>query len=58
LAALTDLDFSLRDAFERLTPGRQRGYLRHLNVAKQSATRVTRIERVADRIMEGFGIHD
>jgi uncharacterized protein YdeI (YjbR/CyaY-like superfamily) len=58
LAALTELDLAFRDAFERLTPGRQRGDLLHFNGAKQSATRVTRIERVQDRIMEGFGIHD
>jgi uncharacterized protein YdeI (YjbR/CyaY-like superfamily) len=49
---------AFRDAFERLTPGRQRGYLLHFNGAKQSATRAARIERVQDRIMEGFGMHD
>ncbi len=58
LAALMEADPAFRDAFERLTPGRQRGYLLHFNAAKQSATRVARIERVQDRIMEGFGLHD
>jgi uncharacterized protein YdeI (YjbR/CyaY-like superfamily) len=58
LAALMEADPAFRDAFERLTPGRQRGYLLHFNSAKQSATRAARIERVQDRIMEGFGIHD
>jgi len=58
LAALMDADPAFRDAFERLTPGRQRGYLLHFNGAKQSATRAARIERVQDRIMEGFGLHD
>jgi uncharacterized protein YdeI (YjbR/CyaY-like superfamily) len=58
LAALLEADPAFRDAFERLTPGRQRGYLLHFDGAKQSATRVARIERVQDRIMEGFGIHD
>ena len=58
LAALMDADPAFRDAFERLTPGRQRGYLLHFNGAKRSATRAARIERVQDRIMEGFGIHD
>lgn len=58
LVALMEADPSFRDAFERLTPGRQRGYLLHFNGAKQSATRAARIERVQDRIMEGFGLHD
>jgi uncharacterized protein YdeI (YjbR/CyaY-like superfamily) len=58
LWALMEADPTFRDAFERLTPGRQRGYLLHFNAAKQSATRAARIERVQDRIMEGFGMHD
>jgi uncharacterized protein YdeI (YjbR/CyaY-like superfamily) len=58
LAALMEADSAFRDAFERLTPGRQRGYLLYFNGAKQSATRAARIERVQDRIMEGFGLHD
>jgi uncharacterized protein YdeI (YjbR/CyaY-like superfamily) len=58
LTALMEADPAFRDAFERLTPGRQRGYLLHFNAAKQSATRAARIERVQDRIMEGFGMHD
>jgi uncharacterized protein YdeI (YjbR/CyaY-like superfamily) len=58
LTALMDADPAFRDAFERLTPGRKRGYLLHFNAAKRSATRAARIERVQDRIMEGFGLHD
>jgi uncharacterized protein YdeI (YjbR/CyaY-like superfamily) len=58
LSALMEADPAFRDAFERLTPGRQRGYLLHFNGAKQSATRAARIERVQDRIMDGFELHD
>jgi uncharacterized protein YdeI (YjbR/CyaY-like superfamily) len=58
LAALMEADPAFREAFERLTPGRKRGYLLHFSGAKQSTTRTARIERVQDRIMEGFGIHD
>jgi uncharacterized protein YdeI (YjbR/CyaY-like superfamily) len=58
LTALMEADPAFRDAFERLTPGRQRGYLLHFSGAKRSATRAARIERVQDRIMEGFGLHD
>ena len=58
LTALMEANPAFRDAFERLTPGRKRGYVLHFNGAKQSATRAARIERVQDRIMEGFGMHD
>jgi uncharacterized protein YdeI (YjbR/CyaY-like superfamily) len=53
-----DADPALRDAWERLTPGRRRGWLLHFNGAKQSKTRVARIERATPRILEGFGMHD
>ena len=45
-------------AFEALTPGRQRGYLLHFSGAKQSKTRVDRIEKQRARILEGLGLHD
>ncbi len=58
LAILLDEDPVLSDAWERLTPGRRRGWLLHFNGAKQSKTRVARIERAMARILEGFGMHD
>jgi uncharacterized protein YdeI (YjbR/CyaY-like superfamily) len=58
LVALMEAVPAFRDAFERLTPGRRRGYLLHFNAAKRSATRAARIERAQDRIMDGFGLHD
>lgn len=42
-------------AFEALTPGRQRSYLYHFAAAKQSATRVARIEKAGPAIFEGRG---
>src|ERR1041385_2615843 len=42
-------------AFEALTPGRQRSYLDHVAAAKQSATRVARIEKAMPAIFEGRG---
>ena len=42
-------------AFEALTPGRQRSYLYHFAAAKQSATRVARIEKAVPAILEGRG---
>jgi uncharacterized protein YdeI (YjbR/CyaY-like superfamily) len=58
LYALLDADPALRDAWECLTPGRRRGWLLHFNGAKQSKTRVARIERATPLILEGFGTHD
>lgn len=49
---------SLKKAFEALTPGRQRAYLIHFSSAKQSATRIARIERCIPRIMAGKGMDD
>jgi uncharacterized protein YdeI (YjbR/CyaY-like superfamily) len=48
-------DPRFKRAFEALTPGRQRSYLYHFAAAKQSATRVTRIERAMPAIFEGRG---
>jgi uncharacterized protein YdeI (YjbR/CyaY-like superfamily) len=42
-------------AFEALTPGRQRSYLYHFGAAKQSATRMARIEKAMPDIFEGRG---
>jgi uncharacterized protein YdeI (YjbR/CyaY-like superfamily) len=50
-----DADPELAEAFQSLTPGRQRSYMFDLNQAKQSATRVTRIEKFRDKIIAGKG---
>lgn len=51
-------DPSFRLAFERLTPGRQRGYLLHFGQAKQANTRRSRIAKCAPMIRLGKGLHD
>jgi uncharacterized protein YdeI (YjbR/CyaY-like superfamily) len=48
-------DPRFKRAFEALTPGRQRSYLYHFAAAKQSATRVARIEKAMPAIFEGKG---
>ncbi|GMQ25052.1 YdeI family protein [Algoriphagus sp. oki45] len=48
----------LEKAFFALTPGRQRGYLIHLSGAKQSATRLSRIEKCIPKILAGKGMMD
>jgi len=49
---------SLMNAFEALTPGRQRGYLLHFAQPKQSSTRISRIEKCIPRIITGKGLND
>jgi uncharacterized protein YdeI (YjbR/CyaY-like superfamily) len=51
-------DTAFKSAFEKLTPGRQRGYLLHFNQASQAKTRETRIEKYKQRILDGKGLND
>jgi uncharacterized protein YdeI (YjbR/CyaY-like superfamily) len=53
-----DDDPALAEAFHALTPGRQKGYLLHFADAKQSATRHTRVDKHAPRILRGLGLND
>lgn len=48
----------LREAFENLTPGRQRGYLLYFSSAKQSKTRMERIDKYTQHILEGIGYNE
>jgi uncharacterized protein YdeI (YjbR/CyaY-like superfamily) len=48
----------LKEAFEALTPGRQRGYLLYFSSAKQSKTRVSRIKKCIPKIIDGLGLND
>jgi uncharacterized protein YdeI (YjbR/CyaY-like superfamily) len=49
---------ALKKAFAALTPGRQRAYFLHFAGAKQSATRVARVEKCIPRILKGKGMLD
>lgn len=49
---------ALKAAFEGLTPGRQKGYLLYFAQAKQSKTRVSRIEKYMQHILDGKGLDD
>jgi len=48
----------LEAAFFALTPGRQRGYLIHFTGAKQSPTRLSRIDKCVPKIFAGKGMMD
>lgn len=53
-----DEDSVLKEAFEALTPGRQRAYLLYFSSAKQSSTRTSRIEKYIPEILNGKGLND
>ncbi len=47
-----------KKAFYDLTPGRQRGYLLYFSSAKQTKTRVARVEKYTQPILDGKGLDD
>lgn len=49
---------TLKTAFEALTPGRQRAYIFHFSQPKQSKTRIARVEKAMERILNGKGLND
>jgi uncharacterized protein YdeI (YjbR/CyaY-like superfamily) len=53
-----DKNARLKDAFEALTPGRQRAYLFHFGQAKLPKTRVARVEKYIPKILDGKGLED
>jgi len=48
----------LQDAFEALTPGRQRAYILYFSAPKQAKTRESRIDKCMQQILEGKGLND
>ncbi len=58
LIAQFEIDPEIKKTFEALTPGRQRAYNMHFADAKQSATRIARIEKFRPRILNGKGMND
>ncbi len=58
LVAALDDDPALAEAFDALTPGRQRSYVINLNGAKKAETRRSRIAGFRDKIIDGKGATD
>ena len=48
----------LKEAFQALTPGRQRGYLLYFSAPKQTKTIEARIEKYLQHILDGKGLDD
>ncbi|QTD37362.1 DUF1801 domain-containing protein [Polaribacter batillariae] len=51
-------NINFKTAFKNLTAGRQRGYLLHFNKPNQSKTKISRIEKNIERIINGYGLND
>jgi uncharacterized protein YdeI (YjbR/CyaY-like superfamily) len=49
---------TLKNAFEALTPGRQRAYKLYFAAAKQAKTREARVEKAIPQILDGKGLDD
>jgi uncharacterized protein YdeI (YjbR/CyaY-like superfamily) len=49
---------ALKAAFAALTRGRQRAYILYFSSAKQSQTRVSRVEKCVPQILKGRGLND
>lgn len=49
---------ALKNAFQALTPGRQRAYNLHFSAPKQAKTRESRIEKCVPQILNGKGLND
>lgn len=58
LIDIMEKDAKFKDAFTSLTPGKQRAYNLYFSDAKQSKTRMDRIEKYTHRILNGKGFHD
>ena len=58
LTQFLEKDKALKKSFLSLTPGRIRGYVIYFSSAKQSQTRLSRIENCRDKIMLGQGLND
>ena len=48
----------LKEAFNNLTPGRQRQYMYYIGQAKRASTRENRVEKYINHILEGKGMND
>ena len=53
-----DQNLALAQAFNALTPGRQKAYIFHFSGAKQSATRESRVQKCIPAILAGKGFNE
>lgn len=58
LKAAFSEDADLKQAFKRLTPGRQREYSEYIVEAKREETKLKRLEKIVPMIKAGHGLND
>jgi uncharacterized protein YdeI (YjbR/CyaY-like superfamily) len=51
-------DLKFKNAFNQLTPGRQRGYIIYFSQPKSTQSKVNRIEKCRENILKGIGLND
>ncbi len=51
-------DPGLKEAFYKLTPGRRRGYIIHFSQPKQTKTRIARVEKYRNKILNAKGLNE
>src|SRR5690606_3809457 len=51
-------DKKLKEAYEKLTSGKQKEYTLYINEAKQEATKIKRVEKIIPMILQGMGLND
>lgn len=51
-------DGKYKNAFERLSPGKQREYADYISEAKRVETKESRLEKITPMIADGVGLHD
>ncbi|MCB9261802.1 MAG: YdeI/OmpD-associated family protein [Flavobacteriales bacterium] len=58
LKTAMDADGNLLDAFNKLTPGRQKEYANYISSAKQETTKQSRLDKIIPMILAGGGLND
>lgn len=58
LVSKLERDANFKSAFETLTPGRQRAYILYFSKPKYQKTRVARIDKMTQSILDGKGLND
>ena len=48
----------LSEAFDSLTPGKQKEYAEYISEAKREETRLKRLEKITPMILSGVGLND
>lgn len=51
-------DEAFKNAFNELTPFKQKEYMEHIDLAKREATKMSRLEKIKPMILEGVGLND